>query len=56
MWCNCAIYRFEGKLWYEMDSLLFYRDTLDGVSNLAENVRGNEEDTDDQEEQCQPPA
>ncbi len=42
-----------------MDSLLFFLgiwDTLDGVSNLRENVNGNEEDADDPEEQCQPPA
>ncbi len=39
----------------EMDSLFFW-DTLDGVSNLKEIANGNEEDADDAEEQCQPPA
>ncbi len=39
-----------------MNSLLFFWDTLDGVSNLKENANGNEKDADDPEEQCQPPA
>ncbi len=39
-----------------MDSLLFFWDMLDAVSNLGENANGNEEDTDDPEEQCQPPT
>ncbi len=39
----------------EMDSLFFW-DTLDGVLNLGKNPNGNEEDADDPEEQCQPPA
>ncbi len=43
------------ELWREMDSLFFW-DTLDGVSNLGENANSNKEDTDDPEEQCQPPA
>ncbi len=42
--------------WCEIDSLLFFWDMLDGVSNLGENTNGNEEDADDTEEQCQPPA
>ncbi len=41
--------------WCEMDSLFFW-DTLDGVSNLGENVNGKEEDADDPKEQCQPLA
>ncbi len=52
MCCNCAIYSFEGELWREMDSLLFYWDTLNGVSNLGENAHGNEEDAADHEERC----
>ncbi len=46
----------RAKLWHEMDSLLSYRDTLNGVSNLGENAHGNEEDADDLEERCQPLA
>ncbi len=44
--------------WHEMDSLVFYQDTLEGVSNnLGENnTNFNEEDTNDPEEQCQPSA
>ncbi len=42
------------KPWREIDSLLFFWDTLDGVSNLGENGDGNEEDADDLKEQCQP--
>ncbi len=42
--------------WREMDLLLFFWDTLDGVLNLGENVNGNEEDAADPEEQCQPLA
>ncbi len=41
---------------HEMDSLLFFWDSLDGVSNLEENANGNKEDMNDHEEQCQPPA
>ncbi len=41
--------------WREMDSLFFW-DMLDGVSSLEESANGNEEDADEPEEQCQPPA
>ncbi len=40
----------------EMDSLLLFWDTLDGVLNLEENANGNERDTDDPKKQCQPLA
>ncbi len=38
-----------------MDSL-FFRDTLDGRSNLGENAIGDDENTNNHEEQCQPHA